>query len=105
MKQPSTENRNDTMPMMMTGQRMLWKVSMPVQANEMPTAFKNVKPGESVMWHVPDDSRLMMGGERIAGTTLRLTKVKGRRSWIHQGLWATRVPTKYVDPRDCEMVS
>jgi len=67
-----------------------------------PTAFKNVRPGESVIWHVPEDSRLMMDGESLAGKTMRLTKVKGRRTWIHKGLWNTRIPTKYVNPKDCE---
>lgn len=75
-----------------------------IRIKNLPTAFKNVKPGESVLWHVPEDSCLTMGGERIAGQTLVLTKVKGRRTWIHQGLWATRVPTKYVNPKDCEKV-
>jgi hypothetical protein len=69
-----------------------------------PTAFKNVRPGESVLWHVPQDSRLMMGGESLAGKTMRLTKVKGRRSWIHKGLWNTRIPTKHVNPKDCEIL-
>lgn len=67
-----------------------------------PTAFKNVKPGESVLWHVPENSGLMMDGESLAGKELRLTKVKGRRTWIHEGLWNTRIPTRYVNPSDCE---
>lgn len=69
-----------------------------------PTAFKNVKPGESVMWHVPEDSFLMMDGQRIAGLNLRLTKVEGTRSWVHFGLWKTRIPTKYVNPVDCKLM-
>jgi hypothetical protein len=55
-----------------------------------------------VIWHVPEDSGLMMDGESLAGKTMRLTKVKGRRTWIHMGLWNTRIPTKYVNPKDCE---
>lgn len=74
-----------------------------IRVKNSPTAFKNVKAGEAVLWHVPEDSYLTMNGERIAGTTLRLTKVKGRRTWIHQGLWNTRIPTKYVNPKDCEL--
>ena len=75
-----------------------------IRIKNSPTAFKNVKPGESVLWHVPEDSRLMMDGESIAGKTLRLTKFKGRRSWIHKGLWNTRIPTRYVNPKDCEIL-
>lgn len=74
-------------------------------AKNSPAAFKNVKPGDSVVWHVPEDGGLTMDGERIAGHTLRLTKVQGRRSWVHRGLWSTRIPTRYVDPADCELVA
>ena len=76
-----------------------------IRIKDSTTAFKNVSPGESVLWHVPEDSRLMMGNEPIAGQTLTLTKVRGKRSWVHHGLWATRVPTKYVNPKDCERMA
>ena len=70
-----------------------------------PTAYRNVRYGESVLWHVPSDSCIRMGEDRIAGSDLVLTKVKGYRGWIHQGLWKTKVPTKYVDPADCELMT
>ena len=70
-----------------------------------PAAFKNVRAGESVVWHVPEDSRLTMDGQALAGLTLVLTKEEGRRTWVHCGLWKTKVPTKYVNPADCELFS
>ena len=70
-----------------------------------PTAYKNVRYNESVLWHVPSDSQLRMNNIKIAGEDLVLTKVKGYRGWIHQGLWSTKVPTKYVNPADCELIT
>ena len=70
-----------------------------------PTSFKNVSYGESVVWHVPKDSYIRMGDIALAGSDVVLTKVKGYRSWIHHGMWNTKVPTKYVNPADCELVA
>ena len=72
---------------------------------DSPTAFRNVGYDERIEWHVPEDSTLMMGGDSIAGMTLTLTKVRGRRSWIHKGLHWTRVPTRFVNPNDCKKLA
>ena len=42
IRQPMMEKMNDTKPMMSTGSRMLRQVSIPVKANEMPTAKASI---------------------------------------------------------------
>ena len=71
-----------------------------------PTAFSKVKVGDRIEWHVPDDSMLSVRGEYIAGRTIELTKWENRRSWITYDFGGPmRVPTKYVNPADCTLVS
>lgn len=90
-----------------TGYAAKWRAKCRdhIEEQESPLAFKNVAAGQSVVWHVPEESGLMMNGESIAGHDLTLTKCKGRRSWIHFGLWNTRVPVKYVSPKQCKLVA
>ncbi len=76
-----------------------------LREKSLPTAYKNCKRGQVVKWRVPDDSRLMMGDSSLAGKEIYLTKIEGYRSWMHRGLWLTRVPNKYVNPNDCELVT
>lgn len=69
-----------------------------------PTAFSKVKPGDWLVWHIPEDSTLMVHGESIAGQTIELTKWQGKRSWITYDFGGPmRVPTKYVNPSDCTL--
>lgn len=75
-----------------------------LRIKDSPTAFKNVRPGESVLWHIPEDSGVTCGGMSLAGCTVKLTKKPGKRQWRCHELRA-RVATKMVNPLDCELLA
>jgi len=76
-----------------------------LEKKNLPTTYAKVKVGQEIDWHIPEDSGLEAFGAPLAGRTIRLTKWSGKRSWITYDFGgATRVPTKFVRPEDCEVV-
>lgn len=89
-----------------SGYAKVWRAKCRVNLakKKLPTAFSNVKTGDWIEWHVPSDSTIRAMGVSVAGCTINLTKVAGKRSWItYDFLNAMRVPIKFVNPADCTL--